>query len=280
LGSCNHFLEIQKVDKIFNKEAAEKFGLFENQVTIMIHTGSRGLGHQVATDYIRKFLGLMNKYQIKVPDKEFACVPFNSPDGQDYFTAMAAAANYAWANRAMIAYYTRLAWQKIIGQRSDLKPLYDVAHNIIKIEEYEINNKKLKLAVHRKGATRSFPPNHPEIPNKYQTIGQPVLIPGSMGTASYVLVGTFRAEESFYSTAHGSGRTMSRHQALKNVSSEELVANLKKRGIIIKSASFKGLAEEAPVAYKDIEEVIEVVHQAGLSEKVARLVPLAVIKGE
>jgi tRNA-splicing ligase RtcB len=273
-------LEIQKVDKIFNKEAAEKFGLFENQVTIMIHTGSRGLGHQVATDYIRKFLGLMNKYQIKVPDKEFACVPFNSPDGQDYFTAMAAAANYAWANRAMIAYYTRLAWQKIIGQRSDLKPLYDVAHNIIKIEEYEINNKKLKLAVHRKGATRSFPPNHPEIPNKYQTIGQPVLIPGSMGTASYVLVGTFQAKESFYSTAHGSGRTMSRHQALKNVSSEELVANLKKRGIIIKSASFKGLAEEAPVAYKDIEEVIEVVHQAGLSEKVARLVPLAVIKGE
>jgi len=280
LGSGNHFLEIQKVDKIFNKEAAEKFGLFENQVTIMIHTGSRGLGHQVATDYIRKFLGLMNKYQIKVPDKEFACVPFNSPDGQDYFKAMAAAANYAWANRAMIAYYTRLAWQKIIGQRSNLKPLYDVAHNIIKIEEYEINNKKSKLAVHRKGATRSFPPNHPEIPNKYQAIGQPVLIPGSMGTASYVLVGTFRAEESFYSTAHGSGRTMSRHQALKNVSSEELVANLKKRGIIIKSASFKGLAEEAPAAYKDIEEVIEVVHQAGLSEKVARLVPLAVIKGE
>ncbi len=272
LGSGNHFLEVQKVEKIFNEPVAKVFGLFENQIIIMIHTGSRGLGHQVCTDYLRTMIPAMQRYRIKVPDREFACVPFNSSEGQQYFAAMAAAANYAWANRYMIAFYIKKIWKKVLGGKTKLEILYDVAHNIIKKEDENI--------IHRKGATRAFPPNHLEIPEKYRLAGQPVLLPGSMGTASYVLVGTEKGEESFFSTAHGAGRAMSRHAAMKAISGKEVVEKLKQKGIIVKCRSLKGIAEEAPLAYKDIDSVVEVIHQAGLSKKVARLVPLAVIKGE
>mgnify|MGYP005847684399 CR=1 FL=1 len=282
LGSGNHFLELQRVDEIFDERVAETFGLFKNQFVIMIHTGSRGLGHQVCTDYLREFIPLMErKYKIRVPDREFACVPFNSPEGQRYFSAMASAANYAWANRQMIAHFVRKAWKSVLGEKaSPLIALYDVAHNIIKKEKYIIDGKETEVAVHRKGATRAFPPGHPEVPEKYRQVGQPVLIPGSMGTASYVLVGTKEGEEAFFSTCHGSGRTMSRHEAMRRVSGQEVVKNLESKGIIVKCWSLRGIAEEAPLAYKNVDEVVDVVHNAGLSKKVARLVPLAVIKGE
>jgi len=281
LGSGNHFLEIQKVQELFDEKVAEAFGLFKDQIVIMIHCGSRGLGHQVCTDYLRTMIPAMQRYGIKVPDREFACVPFNSPEGQRYFAAMASAANYAWANRQMIAHFVRKAWKSVLGEKaSPLVALYDVAHNIIKKEKYLINGKETEVAVHRKGATRAFPPGHSEIPKKYQLVGQPVLIPGSMGTASYVLVGTKEGEEAFFSTCHGSGRTMSRHEAMRRVSGQEVVRNLESKGIIVKCYSLRGIAEEAPMAYKDIESVVEVVHNAGLSKKVVKLVPLAVIKGE
>jgi len=279
LGSGNHFLEIQKVAEIFNEEIAQKMGIFKNQVTVMIHTGSRGLGHQVATDYIQKMMQAMRRYNINIPDRELACAPFNSDEGQAYFQAMCAAANFAWANRQMISYYVREAWKKILPQ-DKLKIIYDVAHNIAKIEEYEINGKKEKLIVHRKGSTRAFPAHHPEIPEKYKEIGQPVLIPGSMGTASYILIGNEKSRESFYSTCHGAGRRMSRMAATRNLSPQEIIKYLENKGILVKCESLRGLAEEAPEAYKDINEVVEVVHQSQLSLKVAKLVPLAVIKGE
>ena len=281
LGSGNHFLEAQKVAEIFDEKVAEVFGLFKDQIVIMIHTGSRGLGHQVCTDYLRTMIPAMQRYGIKVPDREFACVPFNSPEGQRYFAAMASAANYAWANRQMIAHFIRKAWKSVLGEKSSpLVALYDVAHNIIKKEKYIINGKETEVAVHRKGATRAFPPGHSEIPRKYQEVGQPVLIPGSMGTASYVLVGQKEGEEAFYSTCHGAGRTMSRHEATRRVSGEEVIKNLESKGIIVKCWSLRGIAEEAPMAYKDIDSVVNVVHNAGLSKKVVKLVPLAVIKGE
>ena len=261
LGSGNHFLEVQKVEEIYDEETAKKFGLFENQALVMIHTGSRGLGHQIATDYIRTMMRAMGKYNINLPDRELACVPFKSPEGQRYFSAMSAGANYAWANRQMIAHYVRKAWKETLGPSisSRLTAIYDVAHNIAKIES--------NMVVHRKGATRAFP-------------DQPVLIPGSMGTASYVLIGTEQGKDSWYSTCHGAGRTMSRHAAIRMLSGQEIINQLKAKGILVKCYSMRGLAEEAPQAYKNIDEVVEVVHQAGLSKKVARLVPLAVIKGE
>ncbi len=282
LGSGNHFLELQKVAEIFDEKVAEVFGLFKDQIVVMIHTGSRGLGHQVCSDYLKEFIPLMErKYKIKVPDREFACVPFSSPEGQRYFAAMASAANYAWANRQMIAYFVRKAWRSVLGEkRGRLIALYDVAHNIIKKEGYLIEGKEVEVAVHRKGATRAFPPGHPEIPEQYREVGQPVLIPGSMGTASYILVGTKEGEEAFYSSCHGSGRTMSRHAAMRRVSGQEVIRKLESKGIIVKCWSLRGIVEEAPIAYKNIDEVIEVVHNAGLSKKVAKLVPLAVIKGE
>jgi len=280
LGSGNHFCELQKVEEIFDEKTAKKFGLFKNQIVIMIHTGSRGLGHQIATDYIKVMIQAMPKYGIKLPDRELACVPFNSPEGQKYFKAMCAGANYSWSNRHMITHYLRKAWKKVLGEKANLELLYDVAHNIAKIEEHEVDGKKMKLIVHRKGATRAFPPNHPEIPEKYKEVGQPVLIPGSMGTASYVLVGIEEGKESWYSTCHGAGRAMSRHAAIRKVRGEEVVKRLSEKGIIIKCRSMRGIAEEAPLAYKNIDEVIQVVHRAGLSKKVARLIPLAVIKGE
>jgi len=281
LGSGNHFLELQKVVEIFNEKVADVFGLFKDQIVIMIHCGSRGLGHQVCTDYLRTMIPAMQRYKIKVPDREFACVPFNSPEGQRYFSAMASAANYAWANRQMIAHFIRKAWKDVLGEKaSPLVALYDVAHNIIKKETYLINGKETEVAVHRKGATRAFPPGHSEIPEKYREVGQPILIPGSMGTASYVLVGTKEGEEAFFSTCHGAGRTMSRHEAMRRVSGQEVVNRLESKGIIVKCWSERGIAEEAPMAYKNIEDVVEVVHNAGLSKKVAKLIPLAVIKGE
>ncbi|MBI2042014.1 MAG: RtcB family protein [Candidatus Nealsonbacteria bacterium] len=282
LGSGNHFLEIQKIAEIFDDKAAEAFGLFKDQIIIMIHCGSRGLGHQVCSDYLREFIPLMEgKYKIKVPDREFVCVPFNSPEGQRYFSAMAASANYAWANRQMIAHFVRKSWEAVLGEKnSPLTVLYDVAHNIIKREKYLIDGEETELAVHRKGATRAFPPGHPGIPKKYQQFGQPVLIPGSMGTTSYVLAGQKTGESAFYSSCHGAGRTMSRHEAMKRVSGEDVVRELKEKGIIVKCWNYRGIAEEAPLAYKNIQDVVDVVHNAGLSKKVAKLVPLAVIKGE
>ena len=280
LGSGNHFVEIQEVDEIFDKETARIFGLFEGQIVIFIHTGSRGLGHQNCTDYLKLIIPVYSKYGIRLPDKELACVPFSSSEGQRFFKAMSAACNFAWANRHMIMQYVRKAWRKIIGDKKKPRLLYDVAHNIAKIEEHEIDGEKVKLIVHRKGATRAFPPYHLEIPEKYQKTGQPVLIPGSMGTASYVCVGTEKSKEAFYTVNHGAGRTMSRRQATRTISGEKVIERLRKKGIIVKCRSMKGIAEEAPLAYKDIDDVIEIVHSAGLAKKVAKLVPLAVIKGE
>ncbi len=281
LGSGNHFLEVQKVAEVFDEKIAEAFGLFKDQIVIMIHTGSRGLGHQVCTDYLKTMIPAMQRYGMRLPDREFACVPFNSSEGKRYFSAMASAANYAWANRQMIAHFVRKAWRNVLGEKaSPLAALYDVAHNIIKKEKYVINGKESEVVVHRKGATRAFPPGHSEIPENYREVGQPVLIPGSMGTASYVLVGTKEGEEAFFSTCHGAGRAMSRHAAMRAVRGEEVVRRLKEKGILVKCRSMRGIAEEAPQAYKNIEDVVEVVHNAGLSKKVVKLVPLAVIKGE
>jgi len=280
LGSGNHFCEIDKVGEIFDEKTAQVFGLFTGQVVVLIHTGSRGLGHQNCSDYLRLIIGIYPKYGIKLPDRELSCAPFNSSEGQRFFRAMSAACNYAWANRHMITHFVRKAWEAVLGKDAKLKLLYDVAHNIAKIEEHEVDGKKMKLIVHRKGATRAFPPGHPELSEKYKEVGQPVLIPGSMGTSSYVLAGREEGKESWFSTAHGSGRRMSRHEATRRVSGQEVTKNLQSKGIIVKCYSFRGLAEEAPIAYKDIDEVVQVVDAAGLAKKVARLAPLAVIKGE
>jgi len=279
LGSGNHFCQIDKVEEIFDEKIAETFGLFKDQVVILIHTGSRGLGHQVATDYIKIMMRTMDKYGIRLPDRELAACPLNSIEGERYFKAMCAASNYAWANRQMITYYVRRAWERVMGKKT-LTLLYDVSHNIAKIEEHEVDGQKMKLIVHRKGATRAFPPTHPELPEKYQKTGQPVIIPGSMGTASYVLAGSEKSKEAFFTVCHGSGRTMSRHEATRRISGQEVVNSLKAKGIIVKCYSMRGIAEEAPMAYKNVEEVVDVVHNAGLAKKVAKLTPLAVIKGE
>lgn len=278
LGSGNHFLEVQKVEQIYDQEIAQAFGLFPEQITILIHSGSRGLGHQVCTDYVNLMREAVKKYKIKIPDPELACAPFDSKEGQQYFKAMAAAANFAWANRQCLMYFAQKVWQKVLSgkfKNLQLRLVYDVAHNIAKVEEHN----GVKLCVHRKGATRAFPPGHPELPEAYQKIGQPVLIPGSMGTASYVLAGTETGKESFYSTCHGAGRTMSRAAAKKMTRGEAVQSDLEKRGIYVRSGSKAGIAEEAPIAYKDIDEVVKVVEKTGLAKKVARLTPLGVIKG-
>lgn len=284
LGSGNHFLEIQMVEKIFDKETARLFGLFENQITFMIHTGSRATGHQIASDYINLILKEMPKYNINLPDKELASVPFSSDLGQQFFSAMCCGANYAFANRQMISFYIRKAVNKVLGESVKLNLLYDVAHNIAKIEEHKIEIKGkeeiLKLIVHRKGATRAFPPGHKEIPEKYKKVGQPVLIPGSMGTASYVLVGGKKAKESFYSVSHGAGRVMSRRAALKKFSAKKVIEDLKNQGILIKFVSLRSIAEEAPGVYKNIDNVVNIIDNVGLAKKVAKLKPIAVIKGE
>jgi tRNA-splicing ligase RtcB len=277
LGSGNHFLEIQVVDEIFDKEIAKVFGLEKGQITIMIHCGSRGLGHQVASDYIvamEKEYGFAN-----LPDRELINAPINSKLGKEYFSAMSAAANFAFCNKQIITHQVRETMKRVFPEFK-AEVVYDVCHNIAKFEEYEIDGKKKMLCIHRKGATRSFGPGRTEIPKEYRKVGQPVLIPGSMGTSSYVLVGTKKAEElSFASTAHGAGRAESRSQALREMRGEDIKQELKEKGIEIATRSVKGLAEEAPQAYKDIDEVVRVSHEVGIGNLVARLRPIAVMKG-
>jgi tRNA-splicing ligase RtcB len=283
LGAGNHFLEIQKVDKIYLPDIAKTFGIEkEGQVTVMIHTGSRGLGHQVCTDYLRI---LESKFRDKLkdlPDRELIYAPSGTRECEDYFSAMAASANYAWTNRSMIMHWIRESFINTLKMKLEdlgLEVVYDVAHNIAKIEEHEIDGKKVKVYVHRKGATRAFPAGHPEVPRDHLKTGQCVIIPGSMGTASYVLVGAETAKETFYSTAHGAGRVSSRTAMLKSVRGEEVARRIAQKGILSKAASWKVMAEEAPEAYKDIDEVVRVTEEAGISRRVARLVPLGVIKG-
>jgi len=283
LGAGNHFLEIQKVAEILDKDAAKAYGIDRiGQITVMIHTGSRGFGHQVCTDHLRVLEQAVKKYKIWLPDRQLACAPVNSKEGQSYFKAMACAANFAWANRQLIVHWVRESFEKVLNDNSenmDMQIVYDVCHNIAKLEEHEVDGKKKKVYVHRKGATRAFGPEKTGIPLKYRDVGQPVLIPGDMGTESYLLRGTKESEETFGSTCHGAGRLMSRHQAIKKWRGEQIVQELKKRGIYVHPASFKVAAEEAPGAYKDIETVVDVVHNAGISKKVVKLVPLGVVKG-
>lgn len=279
LGSGNHFLEVQRVDKIFDEKAAQAFGIRQNQVTVMIHCGSRGLGHQVCTDYVRIMMPNLQKWNIELPDRELVCAPFKSQQAQDYFAAMQAAANFAWANRHLIGHWVRESWKKIVA-KEDLTLIYDVSHNIGKVEKHEVDGSQLDVVMHRKGATRAFGPGREEVPNKYRTVGQPVLIPGTMGTSSYILAGTKESMDlAFGTSCHGAGRRMSRAKAKHEVRGSQLRQELEKQGIIIRCESDPGLAEEAPLAYKDVEDVVQVVHETKLAKKVARLVPLAVIKG-
>ncbi len=283
LGAGNHFLEIQVVNKIFLPEVAKVFGIEkENQVCVMIHTGSRGFGHQVCTDYLRILESRFRDELRKLPDRELVYAPAGTKECEDYFSAMACAANYAWTNRQMITHWVRESFVKVLGMKIEdigLEVVYDVAHNIGKIEEHEIDGKKVKVYVHRKGATRAFPAGHPEIPKDHQAVGQCVLIPASMATPSYILVGTETAKQTFYSTAHGSGRVQSRAKALKQVRGEEVLRQLNQKGILAKAASIKVLAEERPEAYKSSTEVVKATEEAGISKRVVELWPLAVMKG-
>ncbi|HVQ00140.1 MAG TPA: RtcB family protein [Candidatus Thermoplasmatota archaeon] len=283
LGAGNHFLEIQKVAEIYDPVAAKTFGIHQQgQIMVMIHTGSRGFGHQVCTDHLRILEQAVKKYNIWLPDRQLACAPVNSREGQEYFHSMACAANFAWCNRQMIVHWVRESFEKVLNRRAedlDMGIVYDVCHNIAKLEEHEIDGKKRMVYVHRKGATRSFGPGRREIPLKYRDVGQPVLIPGDMGTESYLLKGTKEAEETFGSTCHGAGRVMSRNDAVRRYRGEQIVEELKRRGIYAHPASWKVMAEEAPDAYKDVSQVVNVTHGAGLSFKVARLLPLGVVKG-
>lgn len=281
IGAGNHFVEVDSIEEIYDSATADTFGLFPGQIAILIHTGSRGLGHQIATDYLKTFLNAMPSYGLDIPDRELACAPFNSEDGQNYFRAMSAAANFAWCNREVISWEVRKSWEQIMNEPGEhLKLLYDVAHNIAKIETHTIDGRKRDLVVHRKGATRAFGPGRPEIPEDFKRTGQPVLIPGSMGTHSYVLVGTEESmERSFGSTCHGAGRRMSRTAAKKAVNAPSLKQELLSKDISVEAGSYAGLAEEAPIAYKDIDLVVETVHRAKLARKVAKLRPVGVIKG-
>ena len=286
LGSGNHYLEIQvvKAENIFDEELAKKFGIFESeQVVVMVHCGSRGFGHQIGTDYLRIFEGSMKKYGIEVYDRELACAPFQSKEGQDYYKAMACAANMAFANRQVILHRIREGFSKVFkteAEKLEMHMVYDVAHNIAKLEEHIVDGHKKKLVVHRKGSTRAFPPHHPELAKLYKETGQPVIIGGSMETGSFLLVGTQKAmDETFGSTAHGSGRTMSRAAAKHQVRGEQLQKDMEKRGIYVKATSMSGLAEEAGFAYKQVDEVIEACHEAGISKRVAKLIPCGNIKG-
>ena len=277
LGAGNHFLEVQFIDEIYDEKIAKLFGLEKGHITIMLHCGLRGLGHQVASDYIKK---MEDEYGFKnLPDRELINAPIKSQLGKDYFSAMACAANFAFANKQIITHWIRVEL-KYIFPEIKIDVVYDVCHNIAKFEEHFVDGKKKVVCVHRKGATRSFGPGRKEIPEKYRTVGQPVIIPGSMGTASYLLVGTKKAEEiTFGSTVHGAGRVSSRSMAMKNIRGEEVKERLRKKGIEVKSGSWKALASEAPEVYKDIDEVIRVVDEIGLNKKIARLKPIAVIKG-
>jgi len=283
LGSGNHFVEVGYVAEVYDETLARALGLWKDQVTVIVHTGSRGLGHQVCDDYIRVMMDAARKYQIELPDPQLCCAPVSSPEGNRYLEAMASAANFAFANRQMITHWVRETFEQCFQMSPrDLKLdlIYDVCHNIAKIETHTVNREKKKLCVHRKGATRAFPPDHPDVPSDYQSIGQPVLIPGDMGRCSYVLLGTKRAmEETFGSTCHGAGRVMSRHQAIKAAKGRDVARELENKGIIVRGASRGTIAEEIPDAYKDVTDVVNVVHNAGISRKVAKLVPMGVIKG-
>jgi tRNA-splicing ligase RtcB len=283
LGSGNHFVEIQEVEEIFDDRVARAFGLFEGQLVVQIHSGSRGFGHQVCSDYVQSLQQAVRKYNIQLPDRQLVCAPLDSPEGRQYYGAMVAAANYAWANRQCMAELTRRSFADVLAgkfKKFDLYTVYDVCHNVAKIEEHVVDGKKMKLCIHRKGATRAFGPGHPDVRPIYREVGQPVLVPGDMGTASYVLVGTTAAmEESFGTSCHGAGRTMSRSAAKKKIQGAALRRELEERGIHVRAGSMASLAEEAPEAYKDIDAVVEVVVGAGLARKVARMRPLAVMKG-
>jgi tRNA-splicing ligase RtcB len=283
LGSGNHFVEVGYVAEVYDEAIAMAMGLRKDQVTIFVHTGSRGLGHQVCDDYIRVMLDASRKHGIELPDPQLCCAPVSSPEGQRYLAAMACAANFAFTNRQMITHWVRETFEQVFRKSPrDLKLglVYDVCHNIAKMETHTVNGEKKKVCVHRKGATRAFPPNHPDVPEDYRSIGQPVLIPGDMGRCSYVLVGTQRAmEETFGSTCHGAGRLLSRHQAIKAAKGRGVVRELEDKGIIVKGASSGTIVEEIPDAYKDVNDVVNVVHHAGISHKVVKLIPMGVIKG-
>lgn len=278
LGGGNHFLEVQVVDEVFDAVAANAFGLFEGQVTVLIHTGSRGLGHQVCTDYVRAMDQTLGQHHIVLPDRQLACAPLSSREGKDYFAAMCAAANFAWCNRQALTHRVREVVRRFVGPRADadLRIVYDVAHNIAKLESFG----KRTLLVHRKGATRAFGPSSQDIPPAYRGIGQPIFIPGSMGTSSFVLVGTDAAQDvSLSSTCHGAGRAMSRGAAKRAVNGAKLRKELEARGIVVRCPSNSELAEEAPLAYKDVERVVSVVERAGIARRVAELRPIGVLKG-
>jgi len=284
LGAGNHFVEIQKVDRVYDEAAARAMGISQlGQVCVMVHTGSRGFGHQIATDYIATTEHAIKKYGIELPDRQLACAPIQSPEGQDYWKAMSCGANFAWNNRQLITHGVRNAFKSVLHRSPEdlgMGIVYDVCHNIVKIEEHTVDGKRWKVAVHRKGATRAFPPGHPETPAAYKSVGQPVLIPGDMGTCSFVLVGLPTAmERSFGSSCHGAGRQMSRKAAERMFRPNEVVKALNEKGIYLHAASKAGIVEEAPGAYKDVEHVVRVAEGAGLTKIVARMVPLGVVKG-
>ena len=283
LGSGNHFLEVQVVDEIFDENAANTMGLKPGGICVMIHSGSRGLGYQVCDDSLAALRKAPAKYGIELPDRQLACAPVHSPEGQEYLGAMRCAANYAWANRQLLMWQTREVFAEVFGRTWEtlqMGLIYDVAHNIAKIEEHEVAGRRRQLCVHRKGATRAFPAGHPEVPQQYRHIGQPVIIPGDMGRASWMLVGQPGSmTKTFGTTCHGAGRVMSRTAAIQHAQGRRIDRELAEQGIIAKCRSWKGLAEEQPAAYKDVDLVVDVVHRAGLASKVARLRPLGVVKG-
>jgi tRNA-splicing ligase RtcB (3'-phosphate/5'-hydroxy nucleic acid ligase) len=283
LGAGNHFIEVDVVEKILDAQAAQRIGLFEGQIAVQIHCGSRGLGHQVCGDYVNRFQKTISRYGYQLPDRELVYAPLSSPEGQDYLAAMKAAANYAFANRQVLVYHIRRSFEQALAgkvKNHHVYQIYDIAHNMAKIETHVCDGKPIELCVHRKGATRAFGPGSPVLPAVYRDIGQPVLVPGSMGTASWVLLGTEASmNQTFGSTCHGAGRTMSRKQSKKSVHGAGLRDELESRGIRVRAGSMAGLAEEAPTAYKDVDRIVDVVHAAGIARKIAKLVPLAVIKG-
>ncbi len=283
LGAGNHFIEVDRVDEVFDEKAAQRMGLFPGQIVTQIHCGSRGFGHQICTDYVKRFQKVIHKYGIQLPDRELVCAPLSSPEGQDYLAAMKAAANYAFVNRQVLTFLIRRSFDEALRgkvHKTTVYQIYDIAHNMAKIETHDVDGRSMEVCVHRKGATRAFGPGSPVLPDVYRDIGQPVLVPGSMGTASWVLVGTAGSmAQSFGSTCHGAGRTMSRRQAKRTIRGTELREELEESGIHVRAGSMAGLAEEAPTAYKDVDRVIEVVHGAGIAKKVARIVPVAVVKG-
>lgn len=283
LGSGNHFLELDVVQEVYDPQVADAFGLRERQVVVQIHCGSRGFGHQVCDEYVKSLQSAVNKYDIQLPDRQLVCAPIDSPEGKNYFGAMACAVNYAFVNRQVLAMGAREAFERVLaGKVNDfhLRQVYDVAHNIAKFETHTVNDREMELCIHRKGATRSFPPGHPEVPTDYRDVGQPVLVPGSMGTASYVLVGQPKGMElTFGSSCHGAGRTMSRTEARNKVWGEDLRDEMQAGGIAVRAGSMRGFSEEAPLAYKDVSRVVETIHGLDIARKVARLEPLGIIKG-